>query len=143
MKNTQIKSKKEEIKLIIVTRSDISPGDQLAQSTHSVADFAVEHTEKFIQWKKESNSVVCLAVPNEKSLLKLYEKLKDRTEVSLFFEPDIDGYTSMAVYGTPQIRKKLSYLPLSLKAEKKKECDYYDHEKLIRYQGVCDECGMR
>jgi hypothetical protein len=63
--------------------------------------------------------------------------------VSLFFEPDIDGYTSMAVYGTPQIRKKLSYLPLSLKAEKKKECDYYDHEKLIRYQGVCDECGMR
>jgi hypothetical protein len=33
----------------------------------------------------------------------------------VFFEPDIDGHTSLCLYGTPEIRKALSNLPLALK----------------------------
>lgn len=125
MKNTQINNdKRNETKLIVLVRADITPGYQLVQSTHSVADFAAEHYNTFIQWKQESNSIICLSVPDEKSLIKLYNKLKIRTEASLFFEPDVDSYTSVCLYGTPQIRKKLSYLPLALKSKEEKTREY-------------------
>lgn len=122
MKDTQIKNrnKKDETKLIVITRGDITPGYQVVQSTHSIADFSAEHPHKFNQWKNESNSIICLSVPNEESLLKLYDKFNDRTELSLFFEPDIISYTSLCLYGTPHIRRKLSYLSLSLNQNKNK-----------------------
>ena len=113
MKNTQIN--KTETKLVVITREDITPGYQVVQSTHSIADFAAEHPIPFKNWKSDSNSIICLSTPNEESLLKLYKKFKERTYVSLFHEPDINGYTSLCLYGTSSIRKKLSYLPLSLK----------------------------
>ena len=84
------------------------------QTAHSVADFAAEHPNTFKQWKSDTNSIICLSVKNEDSLLKFYEKLKKQTDCSLFYEPDVDAYTSLCIYGTPRIRKKLSYLPLSL-----------------------------
>jgi hypothetical protein len=95
----------------------------VVQSCHSIADFAAQHTSKFIHWKHTSNSIITLDTDDEHSLLKLYEKFNNKTEVALFYEPDINAYTSMCLYGTSNIRKKLSYLPLSLKQLKKKN-DY-------------------
>ena len=113
--------KQIETKLIVITRDDITDGYKAVQSTHSIADFAFEHPEVFKKWKGESNSIICLSVKDEKELLKLYDKLRGETESVLFFEPDIDQYTSMCVYGTPQIRKKLNSLPLLLKNNKENE----------------------
>jgi hypothetical protein len=89
------------------------------QSTHSIADFAYEYPEAFKNWKQDTNSIICLNVKNEEELLKLYEKLKSETESVLFFEPDINENTSICVYGTHEIRKKLKSLPLLLKNKKK------------------------
>lgn len=100
---------------MVITRADISAGYQVVQSTHSVADFAAEHPEAFSQWKTDSNSIICLSVASEEQLLKIYEKLKSVTPSSAFFEPDVDEWTSICILGTPQIRKKLSHLPLTLK----------------------------
>lgn len=111
--NNQIESK-----LIVITRSDISDGYQVVQSTHSIADFAFEFPETFSKWKSESNSIICLSVKNEFELQKLYNKYKDLTDSVMFFEPDIDQFTSVCLYGTPEIRKKLSNLPLALKNNK-------------------------
>ena len=113
----QVKNK--ETKLIVITRSDMSDGYVCVQSCHSVADFAAEHFETFKKWKNESNSIITLGIKNEESLLKLYNKLSEVTDSSLFFEPDIDSYTSICIYGTPDIRKRLRHLPLSLKTLKK------------------------
>jgi hypothetical protein len=33
----------------------------------------------------------------------------------MFFEPDVNQFTSLCLYGTPKIRKSLSHLPLALK----------------------------
>ena len=52
MKNTQIN--KEESKLVVITRSDLTPGYQAQQSTHSVADFANEFPQSFNEWKTTS-----------------------------------------------------------------------------------------
>ena len=104
-----------EPKLIVITRSDINPGYQVVQSTHSIADFAHTFPEKFKQWKKESNSIICLSTPSEESLLKLHDKYSLLTDSTLFFEPDINEYTSLCLYGSPDVRKKLKHLPLTLK----------------------------
>lgn len=87
----------------------------LPQSLHSIADFAYEHPEAFKEWKESSNSVICLSVPSEEKLLDLYSKLSGQTPTTKFFEPDINQWTSICLYGSPEIRKKLSHLPLALK----------------------------
>lgn len=116
MKNFQInKPKFEETKLVIITRQDISNGYQCVQSTHAIAEFAHEYPKEFKKWKKETNSIICLSIKNEEELLKLYEKLSKKTPSSSFYEPDINAFTSVCIYGTPEIRKTLSHLPLILK----------------------------
>jgi len=87
----------------------------VVQSTHSIADFAAEHPSYFKRWKIESNSIICLSVSDETELLKLYEKFKTKTPTVKFFEPDVDEVTSICLYGTKEVRRSLSHLPLSLK----------------------------
>ena len=86
------------------------------QSTHSIADFSNQFPEEFKNWKSESNSIICLGVKSQKDLIKLYDKFSLKTQGCMFFEPDVDEYTSVCLYGTPEIRKSLSHLPLSLKS---------------------------
>jgi hypothetical protein len=83
-----------------------------------MADFAFEYPETFMKWKMESNSIVCLSVKNEGELLKLHDRLRDQTPSVIFFEPDINENTSICIYGSELIRKKLSNLPLLLKNNK-------------------------
>ena len=49
--------------------------------------------------------------------MQLYDKLKELTPSVKFYEPDVDEFTSICVYGTPEVRKILSNLPLILKQE--------------------------
>lgn len=111
MKNTQIN--KDQAKLVVITRSDLTPGYQAQQSTHSVADFAHEFPQQFKEWKTTSNSIICLQVNNEKELNDLYLKLFKLTSVTKFYEPDLnDELTSICLYADKDVRKKVSYLPL-------------------------------
>lgn len=100
---------------MIICRADITPGYQVVQSAHAIADFAYEFPTKFKEWKEDTNSIVCLSVKDEEGLLKLFEKLSKSTPCSKFYEPDVDAYTAICVYGSPKIRKSLSHLPLVLK----------------------------
>ena len=109
-------TKFNETKLTVITRSDFKQlGYTLPQSLHSLADFSYEYPEIFIKWKIESNSIISLSCKSEKHLLDIYNKYSKITPTSLFFEPDINEYTSICLYTTPDIRKTLSSLPLSLK----------------------------
>ena len=92
----------------------MSDGYQVVQAAHSIADFADQHPQTFEKWKKESNSIICLSVKDEETLLKLFEKLDKKTACSSFYEPDVNAFTAICVYGTPEIRKSLSHLPLVL-----------------------------
>ena len=105
----------------MITRQDINPGYQVVQSTHSVADFADQFPTTFSKWKSESNSIICLSAKSEQHLLELYEKYRHLTPTVLFFEPDIDEQTSLCLYATPEIRRTLSTLSLSLKNHKIRE----------------------
>ena len=123
MKNTQTQghpkaeSKYNEIKLVVITREDISPGYQVVQSTHSIADFIFEHPVQASEWKKQSNSIITLSVKTLNDLENLSKKLiKKGYYVTEFLEPDIgDELTSICAYGTSEVRRQLSHLPLTLK----------------------------
>ena len=120
MKNTQIN--KEQAKLVVITRSDLTPGYQSQQSTHSIADFAYEFTQEFKEWKTTSNSIICLQVNNETELDTLFNKLSKLTSVTKFYEPDLnDELTSICLYADKDVRKKVSYLPLLGKPKKEVE----------------------
>jgi len=110
------------VKLVTVTRQDITPGYQVAQTKHAALEFAYHHNEVFRQWKSESNSVITLAAKDEQSLLDLYTRLEKLTPHLISFrEPDIDDQmTALCVYGTPEIRKMLSSYPLALREKKLK-----------------------
>jgi hypothetical protein len=55
----------------------------------------------------------------------------------MFFEPDVNEFTSLCVYGTPEIRKKLSHLPLSLKSKNNEEVQ--TKEELIQAMRSCEQ----
>lgn len=93
----------------------MSEGYQVVQSCHSVADFTHKYPHTFNKWKLESNSIICLSVKNEFELQKIKEKFIDKTDLVIFWEPDVSEYTSLCLYGSPEIRKKLKHLPLLLK----------------------------
>ena len=63
-----------EQKLYIITRSDLSPGLQIAQSCHALREFIEIHPEIDKAWYKDSNYLVILSVNNEFSLELLIEK---------------------------------------------------------------------
>lgn len=110
---------KDQAKLVVITRSDLTPGYQSQQSTHSIADFAYEFPQQFKEWKTTSNSIICLQVNNEKELNDLYLKLSKLTSVTKFYEPDLnDELTSICLYADKDVRKKVSYLPLLGKKSK-------------------------
>lgn len=88
-------------------------GYQIVQTGHAIADFSHDHPEIFKKWKQESNSIICLSAKNLEHLIMLRDKYSEITQTTLFFEPDINEYTSLCLYGTPEIRKKLSKMPLA------------------------------
>ena len=88
------------------------------QTAHSIADFADQFPEEFKKWKQDSNSIISLSAKSEQHLLILFDKYSQLTPCVKFFEPDIDQYTSIALLGTPGVRKSLSNLPLALKNQK-------------------------
>lgn len=97
----------------MITRKDITSGYQVVQSAHAIADFIGDYPNEAKEWRENGNSIVCLSVKNEQELLDLCSKFD--VPFVRFYEPDISEYTAICVLGTPKIRRKLSYLPLTLK----------------------------
>lgn len=109
MKNYQVS------RLITVTRNDISPGYQIAQSGHAIAQFFLDHPELAKKWN--NNYYISLSIDSKEKLQKL---LLDLTKcdifVSAFYEPDIENeLTSICFIENNETRKLTHKLKLSLK----------------------------
>ena len=75
----------------------MSPGYKVVQTSHALADFAVKHGDIFTEWQQVSNYLCCLETSSIKfdRLINLLELLK--IKYSVFYEPDIDDVTALAV----------------------------------------------
>jgi len=101
-------------RLYLVVRSDLSPGQQAVQACHALGGFVEEHPEADREWFEESNTLVLLEVPDERSLRDLGWKAK-RAGIPFteFREPDIDNeVTATAI--APAGRRLCRRLPLAM-----------------------------
>ena len=104
-------------RLIVITRADLAPGYQIAQSGHAIAQFFLEYPEQAKQWN--NNYLISLSVSNEQKLQQLLIKIGETgTDVSYFTEPDInDELTSICFIENEKTSRFISKLPLSLSHE--------------------------
>lgn len=99
-------------KLYIVTRSDLSPGQQAVQSCHAMRQFTAEHPSIDKEWFDSSNYIALVVVDNERKLYELFDAamMKD-IPCSKFSEPDLNNQvTAIALApcaGAARLCKKL------------------------------------
>ena len=93
----------------------MSIGLQIAQCCHSVADFSYFLPTEFKEWRQNSNYKICLSTKNQKSLIKLYNKLlNNNAKVIAFYEPDLNNeMTAITLLGKEYFKKYTTYLPLA------------------------------
>lgn len=107
----------------MVTHAELSPGYQVAQTAHALAEFALRRPEEFSLW--QNGYIVCLQASSASDLKRLH---LDATELSLdtvaFHEADLGNeMTAIAFTPSPSARPFLSQLPLAgkTKSTNKKE----------------------
>lgn len=105
-----------DYKLYLVTRRDLSFGDQTVQTCHVALQFAVDHPSTTERWTVASNTLVLLTVADEAALHALVERADYAgLDVSRFCEPDLGGaLTAVALEPSAGARKLCRGLPLAL-----------------------------
>lgn len=87
------------MKLYLVTRQDLEPGQQAVQAAHALREFSEHFPQEDRQWYQLSNTLAFLAAPNEDSLKTLLKKARlVGVPVAPFQEPDRnDELTAVAL----------------------------------------------
>lgn len=101
----------------MAVRSDLCPGQQLAQSWHAGVDFAVKYPSITQRWHDTSNNVVVVAVPGEAEVMVLESMaLTLGLKHHLVVEPDLDNaVTAIALEPGPMAKRLCAQFPLALK----------------------------
>lgn len=102
------------LKLYVITRQDLSAGQQAVQSCHALIEFQVTHPDLTKEWYARSNTLALLSVPDEMELEALARSAEAKwIEVSRFREPDRDNELTAIVLG-PQGKRLVQRLSLTL-----------------------------
>lgn len=103
-------------KLYVITRNDLTPGQQAVQSMHALRQFTADHPEIDKLWFEQSNYLGLLSVKNEYELHILIQRaMQNNIRFSVFKEPDIeDQVTAIALEPGPLTKKLCSSLKLAL-----------------------------
>jgi len=98
----------------LVTHDELSPGYQVAQTAHAIADFLLTQPAASQIWHANSNSLIVLSAQTAEELHHLYQKaLSLGFNVTAFREPDIlDEITGLAFTPSCHNKQFLSSLPL-------------------------------
>jgi hypothetical protein len=104
-------------KLYIISRRDLSIGQQAVQGQHGLAEFIFEHPEIAKEWHLNSDYLAFLSVENEQELITLMNKALARNiKFSIFRESDLDNQITALVLAPGGKAKKLCFnLSLALK----------------------------
>ena len=100
-----------------MTRRDLPPGLQLAQSCHALRLFAAEHPKVDEEWYRNSRYLACLSAADEDELIDLAHRCVDHgLRFSAYREPDNGNQiTAIAVEPGPRGRRVTSSFPLALR----------------------------
>lgn len=111
----------EHPKLVVITRTDLTEGQQAVQSAHAAIDFTFEHPGRAGPWHKDSNYLILLAVNTEKQLNLLIENCERQNLCyTAFREPDLENsITAICIEPSPRTQKLVSRIPLLFKSKTK------------------------
>lgn len=103
--------------MVVITRSDLTPGQQAVQSAHAAINFNYEHPDRAGPWFKDSNYLVLLSLENENELIKFIEKCENKNiKYTTFNEPDLNNeITAIALEPSITTQKMVSNIPLLFK----------------------------
>lgn len=95
----------------------MTPGLQLAQSTHAAFHFFAEWPSFTRAWLSNSNFLVVVAVPDEQGLANLAAQAAEEGIARVIVrEPDLDNtITAIALQPGSDARRMCASLPLALK----------------------------
>lgn len=97
-----VQTEKPMDKMYIIVRQDLSRAYQIPQSIHAKDEFTHKYPEIEKKWHEESNTLAVLGVANENELFQLVGNIHAAgLKFALFFEPDIDEHTAVAVEPGP------------------------------------------
>jgi hypothetical protein len=103
------------VKLFLVTRADLPPGQQAVQAAHALREFMERHPELDREWYSKSNVLALLAAKNEGYLDDLMEKVcRLGLSYAPFYEPDRGDELTAVAFG-PECAKLVRGLPLALR----------------------------
>ena len=104
-------------KLYIVTRQDLAPGAQIAQSLHAFREFIREYPELESNWYNNSNYIAVLSAKDEDELIRFLIRLEKKgIRFSIFREPDFNNeITAIALEPGDKSRRACGSYPLALK----------------------------
>lgn len=91
-----------------MTRADLEPGYQIAQSCHALRQFVADHPDIDAEWFARSNYVACLSVRDEKDLLSLVDRANAKgIPLATFREPDLGGQLTAIALAPGEASKRL------------------------------------
>ena len=103
-------------KLYLVTRADLEPGAQLAQTAHVALRFALDRPEEALAWQKGGEVVVVLAARDEIALR--FGAALAGCSPSVFYEPDMGhALTAIALASSDVADRFVKRLPLAMSRE--------------------------
>jgi hypothetical protein len=95
-------------------RSDLTPGQQLAQAVHAAFRFAHDWPETTHDWVEDSNFLVIVAAPDIGPIVARCNE--EGIPYSLAVEPDMDNlWTAIALEPGADARRLCANYPLALK----------------------------
>lgn len=103
-------------RLYIITRRDLIPGLQTAQSVHGIVEFFLKHPFLAIFWRLISNYICVLSVSDELELNNLmYSAKRCKIKTASFYEPDLDlALTAVVLAPGKKSANFCQHLPLAL-----------------------------
>ena len=102
-------------KLYVITRADLTFGQQASQLCHAMRQFTHEHPQMDKEWFENSNYICLLSVPNEEALSNLLNKAMQRNIACAHFnEPDLNNtLTAICLAPGAPSKKLVSNLKLA------------------------------
>lgn len=104
-------------KLYVLVRADLTPGQQLAQSSHAALRLALALDRETREWRDGGEVIVILSVPDEMTLVR-YQRQARTSGVPCrsFREPDMDhAHTAVAFLPQPEECDMFKDLSLALR----------------------------
>lgn len=99
--------------MYVLVRSDLSPGLQIAQACHAVAEFSLEHPAEFHEWAEEGRNIVVLDGGDKAEFERWLTVTNRRPLCAWWAEPDVGNeITAIAALGS-QWTPTFANLPLA------------------------------